>query len=40
LGPLNSDSDNIIIEALIEKYSTNGKIRKSSLTGKIRKPIK
>lgn len=40
LGPLNSDSDNIIVKALIEKYSKSGKIQPSSLTGKIRKPIR
>jgi hypothetical protein len=40
LGPLNSDSDNIIVKALIDKYSKNGTIQPSSLTGKIRKPIR
>jgi len=38
LGPLNSESDRIIIEALLKEYTKNGKLKSSSLTGKIRTP--
>ena len=38
LGPLNSESDRIIIEALLKEYTRNGKLKSSKLTGKIRTP--
>ena len=38
LGPLNSESDRIIIEALLKEYTKNGKLKLSSLTEKIRTP--
>ncbi len=40
LGPLCDDSDAILVEALLEKYTTNGTVRKSNLTGTIRNPKK
>lgn len=36
LGPLCDDSDATIVEALLEKHTTNGSIRNSSLSGRIR----
>lgn len=38
LGPLHSDGDRIIVESLLDKYTKNGKLKVSNLTGNIRKP--
>jgi hypothetical protein len=40
LGPLATEGDKILVEALLGKYTTNGKLRCSQLSGTIRKPMK
>lgn len=38
LGPLNNESNRIIVEALLSKYTKNGSLANSNLKGKIRTP--
>jgi len=38
LGPLHNCGDKIIVESLLEKYTKNGKVSESKLTGNIRIP--
>jgi len=40
LAPLATESDKIIVEALLQKHTKNGTLSNSSLTHTIRKPIK
>jgi hypothetical protein len=40
LAPLATDSDKIIIDALLQKYTKNGNLSESTLTKLIRKPIR
>lgn len=40
LGPLASDGERLLVEALLEKYTKNGKLIPSKLAGTIRKPMK
>ena len=38
LGPLCSEGDEVIVQALLDRFTNNGRLQKSSLAGKIRKP--
>jgi len=40
LGPLHNSGDEIVVKSLLEKYTKNGQIQKSSLTGTIKQPSK
>jgi hypothetical protein len=40
LGPLCTEGDRLIVEALLAKYTKNGKLLPSHLTGTIRKPMR
>ena len=40
LGPLATDGERFIVEALLEKYTKRGIVRSSSLTGTIRNPMR
>lgn len=40
LGPLSTTADELLVEALLQKYTKSGTVRKSALTGTIRRPMR
>jgi len=40
LGPLCTEGDRLIVEALLRQYTQSGKLQQSKLTGTIRHPIR
>lgn len=40
LGPLCDEGDEILVDSLLKKHTSNGILQKSRLTGNIRKPVK
>lgn len=40
MGPLSTSADELLVEALLQKYSRSGVVQKSALTGTIRMPMR